>query len=142
MKQTKHEGKHKFSGVRIAGFFICIVVLNAMLALYSLYSCARVLQYNWQASGADIVIIEVIGMVILAFSPIILTILFNRIIFRIFHGRRRFPRGITLGGICLLLLSQILSVWLMLFYGYAELVTGVGIDGYRNFLSVVVKQFA
>jgi len=138
MGQSKYA---KASIARVVGYYICLIVLNMLLALYALYAVGLVLQYNWQASGSDIVIVRTIGMVLLGISPPPLTILLNRILYRLFLKRRRFPRGTVLITICLLIAVQALTICCIFYYGLAEKVAGVGIHEYAKLFSAFINSF-
>lgn len=122
---------------RCAAYFVCMIVLNILLAFYALYALGLVMQFDWHANAASVPVLQVVWMVILAFSPLLLTILLNRVLYRIFRGRRRFPRGTALLALLVLIAVQALTLMLTLRYGLVEGATGVGMGDYIRFFSEI-----
>ena len=124
-------------GGRVAGYFICLVVLNILLGFYVLYALGLVLQSDWYAGGSSLPIMQTVLLIVLAVSPLLLTILFNRGLYRLFRGRRRFPRGTALLAVLVLLVVQALTIMLTLRFGLVEGATGIGMGDYVQFFSEI-----
>lgn len=124
---------------RIAAYYISLVVLNVLLGFYALYAFGLVLQYNWEASVASVSIFEVVLMVILAFSPFLVTILLNRILHRVFRGKKRFPRGTVLLTLLIIVVVQIVTITLTLRLGAGDPSRGMGLVEYASFFVDLVS---
>ncbi len=122
---------------RVIAYFICMILLNVLLGFYALYALGLVMQFDWHAGADTVSILQVVWMVILAFSPLLLTILLNRVLYRAFRGRRRFPRGTGFLALLVLVVVQSLVIMLTLRYGLVEGATGVGMGEYIRFFSEI-----
>lgn len=120
-------------------YFLVLILLNVLLAFYALYALGVVLQFDWQLANPDSVsVIRVILMVIFAFSPLLLTIFLNKLLYRCFRGRRFFPRGTALLAVLLIVFVQALTIMLTLKYGLVEGATGIGTGDYVRFYHQIV----
>jgi len=115
---------------RVIAYFIVMVILNVLLAVYSLYMLGIALAFDWSIlkSGTLQVIIESALQLLLFFSPVILTIILNRLLYRVFRGRGRFPRGTFLFAIFAMIIVQIATVAIIFGYGYVDGVNGLNIE--------------
>ena len=105
--QPQHEHQHhdhdmpRHGAGRVLVYFIVLILLNVLLAIYSLYMLGMALAFDWSIlkSGTLQVILESALQMLLFFSPVILTILLNRLLYRAFRGHgahllaRRHSRG-------------------------------------------------
>ncbi|MDO4572157.1 MAG: hypothetical protein Q4C13_02220, partial [Clostridia bacterium] len=122
---------------RLIAYLICLLLLNVALGFYALYALGLVMQFDWHADANTVPIMQVVWMVILAFSPLLLTVLLNRVLYRLFRGRRRFPRGTVLLALLVLIAVQALTVMLTLRYGMVEGAAGVGMGDYIRFFTEI-----
>ena len=115
---------------QVIAYFIVMVILNVLLAVYSLYMLGIALAFDWSIlkSGTLQVIIESALQLLLFFSPVILTIILNRLLYRVFRGRGRFPRGTFLFAIFAMIIVQIATVAIIFGYGYVDGVNGLNIE--------------
>lgn len=124
---------------RTVAYYVSLVVLNVLLGLYALYAFGLVLQYNWEASVASVSVFEVVLMVILAFSPFLVTIILNRILHRVFRGRKRFPRGTVLLTLLIIVVVQFVTILLTLRLGAGDPSRGMGLVEYASFFKDLVS---
>ena len=90
-----HSDLPRHGALRVIFFFLFLIVLNVMLAVYSIYMLGLALAFDWSslAIGSLNAILESALNLLLYFSPIILTLFLNRLLYRAFRGGGRFPRG-------------------------------------------------
>ena len=91
------------------------------------------------ASVASVSIIEVVLMVILAFSPFLVTILLNRILHRVFRGKSRFPRGTVLLTPLIIVVAQMITIILTLRLGAGDPSRGMGLVEYASYFVDLVS---
>ena len=115
---------------RVVAYFIVLIVLNVLLAVYTLYMLGYALAFNWAIlkAGSLQVILESALQLLLLFSPVILTILMNRLLYRAFRGWRRFPRGTWFFALLAILAVQAVTVMLIFGYGYVDGTNGLNIE--------------
>ena len=115
---------------RVIAYFLVLILLNALLAVYALYMLGIALEFDWTIlkSGTVQVILESAFQLLLFFSPVILTILLNRFLYRVFRGRGRFPRGTWFFALVAIIVVQIAMIFLVTGYGYAGGVNGLSIE--------------
>ena len=115
---------------RVIMYFNVMIVLNVMLAVYALYMLGIALAFDWSslASGTLQVILESGFNLLLYFSPVILTILLNRLLYRSFRGRGRFPRGVWFFAMLAIIAVQLGTIALIVNYGFVDGVDGVNIE--------------
>lgn len=108
---------------RIFFYFVLLLALNAALAIFALYMLGMALSYDWTTlqSGAAKEILDAAFQLLLLFSPVILTFLLNRLLFRVFGGRRHFPRGMGWLAALVAVLTQAAVVFLICKYGMIDL---------------------
>lgn len=123
-------GYRRCSGGRVCAFYLTAALLNILLAVYLLYAIGLVMEYDWTTlqGGATRSIVQAVFEVLLLLSPVILTVLLNRIVFRLFRGRRRFPRGTALLMLALILIVQAGTVLLVLSQGFIGGTNGFNIE--------------
>lgn len=126
----KHGRPPRAGAGRIAAYFIVLVVLNVLLAVYALYMLGYALAFDWSVlrSGTLKVVIESALQLLLLFSPVILTILINRLLYRAFRGRGRFPHGTWFFALIVIIIVQVATVAAIFSYGYVDGVNGFNIE--------------
>lgn len=121
-------------------YFLVMILLNILLAVYALYVLGLTMEFDWRPADMNSVsVIRVILMVILVASPLLLTIFLNKVVYRLFRGRRFFPRGTVLLAVLLIVAVQALCVMLILKYGLIEGATGIGMGEYVNFFNEITE---
>ena len=115
---------------RVIAYFVVMIVLNVLLAVYTLYMLGYALAFNWAIlkAGSLQVILESALQLLLLFSPAILTILTNRLLYRAFRGWRRFPRGTWFFALIGILAVQAVTIMLIFGYGYVDGANGLNIE--------------
>ena len=129
--QHDHQDTPRHGAGRVIVYFLFLIILNVLLAVYSLYMLGKALEFNWPIlqSGTLQVILESAFQLLLFFSPVILTLLLNRLLYRVFRGRRRFfPRGIWFFAMLAMIVVQIATVALIFGYGYVDGINGLNIE--------------
>lgn len=119
---------------RVIAYFIVMIVLNVLLAVYTLYMLGFALAFNWSIlqTGSLQAFFESALQLLLLFSPAILTILANRLLYRAFRGWRRFPRGTWFFALLAILAVQAVTVMLIFGYGYVDGTNGLNIETIRS----------
>lgn len=112
---------------RIIPYFLLLIVLNVLLGVFALYMLGFALTYDWAQlqAGSLHAILEAALQLLLLFSPVLLTILVNRLLFRAFHGHGRFPRGLWLAAVFAVLAVQAGTILLVFGYGFTNGVSGL-----------------
>ena len=115
---------------RVITYFIVMIFLNVLLAVYTLYMLGYALAFNWSIlqAGSLQVIFESALQLLLLFSPVILTILTNRLLYRAFRGWKRFPRGTWFFALLGILAVQAATIMLIFGYGYVDGTNGLNIE--------------
>ena len=115
---------------RVIVYFIVLIVLNLMLAVYSVYMLGMALEFDWSIlkSGTLQVILESALQLLLFFSPVILTLVLNRLLYRAFRGRGRFPRGMWFFAMLAMIVVQVAAIAFIFGYGYVDGVDGLNIE--------------
>jgi len=115
---------------RVTVYFLVLILLNVLLGVFMLYMLGFALAYDWTSlkTGSVQAILEAALQLLLLFSPVILTILLNRLLFRSFRGRGRFPRGVWFFAILAIIAVQIATVMLIIGYGFVDGLNGFSID--------------
>ena len=114
----------------VIAYLIVSILLNILLAVYALYMLGLALAFDWAIlnSGTLQVILESALQMLLFFSPVILTIFLNRLLYRVFRGRKRFPRSMWFFAMLLMLVVQAATLALIFGYGYVDGVNGLNIE--------------
>lgn len=130
MRRPVPEGceRRRHGGGRVAAYFLVMILLNILLAVYALYMHGMALEFDWTIlqSGDAKAIAEAAFQLLLVFSPVILTILLNRLLYHAFRGHGRFPRGTAFFALLAVLAVQAATILLILRGGFVE-----GVDGFR-----------
>jgi hypothetical protein len=134
--QQEHHGHHdrydvpRHGAGRVIVYFVVLIVLNLMLAVYSVYMLGMALAFDWSIlkSGTLQVIMESALQLLLFFSPVILTLLLNRLLYRAFRGHGRFPRGIWFFAMLAIIVIQVSAVAFIFGYGYVDGINGLNIE--------------
>ena len=134
--EQEHHGHHdrydvpRHGAGRVIVYFVVLIVLNLMLAVYSVYMLGMALAFDWSIlkSGTLQVIMESALQLLLFFSPVILTLLLNRLLYRAFRGHGRFPRGIWFFAMLAIIVIQVAAVAFIFGYGYVDGINGLNIE--------------
>jgi len=115
---------------RVIAYFIVMVVFNLLLAVYALYMLGIALEFDWSIlkSGTLQAMLESALQLLLFFSPVILTIILNRLLYRVFRGHGRFPRGTWFFAMLAIIVVQAAAVFFIFNYGYVDSVNGINIE--------------
>jgi len=126
----RHGDLPRHGAGRVVAYFLVLIVFNVLLAVYALYMLGAALAFDWSIlrSGTLQVILESALQLLLFFSPVILTIILNRLLYRAFRGRGRFPRGTWLFAMIAVVVVQAAAVALIFGYGYVDGVNGLNIE--------------
>ena len=130
--EGEHYGRHIFRRPRVAAgrviaYYLVLILLNALLAVYLLYMLGFALEYDWTTlqSGTLQAILESAFQLFLLFSPVILTLILNRLLYRVFRGGGRFPRGTWFFALLAIIVVQAVAIFLINSYGYVDGANGV-----------------
>ncbi|MBA4348171.1 MAG: hypothetical protein C0413_04910 [Clostridiales bacterium] len=123
-------GPARHGAGRVIAYFIVLLVFNVLLAVYALYMLGIALAFDWSilSSGTFQAIFESALQLLLFFSPVILTIILNRLLYRVFRGHGRFPRGTWFFAMLAIIIVQVSVVSLIFEYGYADGSNGLNIE--------------
>jgi len=132
----EHHGRHghgdlpRHGAGRVIAYFTLLIVLNVMLAVYSLYILGIALAFDWSSlrNGSLQVILESALHLLLYFSPVILTLFFNRLLYRVFRGRGRFPHGVWFFAMLAVVIVQAATLMLIFNYGFVAGADGLNIE--------------
>ncbi|MEN6594242.1 MAG: hypothetical protein ABFC31_04730 [Clostridiaceae bacterium] len=115
---------------RVTAFFLTLAVINVLLGVYTLYMLGFALSYDWTQlkTGSAQAILEAALQLLLLFSPVILTLIINRLLFRAFRGHGRFPRGVWFFAILAVLAVQTATVFAIIGFGFVDGLNGFSID--------------
>lgn len=115
---------------RVALYFFILIVLNVLLGVLMLYMLGFALAYDWTTlkMGSAQAILEAALQLLLLFSPVILTIVLNRLLFRAFRGHGRFPRGVWFFAVLAIIVVQAATVMMIIGYGFVDGVNGFSIE--------------
>ena len=142
MKGRMHEhdgmpaGPHR-SGGRLAACCLVMVFINIALAFFWLFALGKAMEFDWTLlqSGAAKSFVDAGLMLLLLLLPLILTILVNRLTFRAFRGRRRFPRGAGLLALLIIVIVQAVTLYLVYRYGLTGNAGSFAVDFVQPLLS-------
>lgn len=115
---------------RVIVYFILLILLNAMLAVYAVYMFGLAMMFNWSvlSNGTLQVILESALNLLLYISPLILTLFLNRLLYRVFRGRGRFPRGMWFFALLAIVIVQAAMIAVIFGYGTVSETNGIHID--------------
>ena len=130
----EHPALKRHGAGRVTAFFLTLVVVNVLLGVYTLYMLGFALAYDWTQlkTGSVQAILEAALQLLLLFSPVILTLIINRLLFRAFRGHGRFPRGVWFFAILAILAVQAATMYGILSFGFVEGVNGFSVDSLAN----------
>lgn len=116
----------KHGAGRIVPYFLLLIVLNVLLGVFALYMLGFALEHDWTQleTGSLQSILEAAVQLLLLFSPVILTVIVNRLLFRAFRGHGRFPRGMWGWAALAVLAVQAGTILLVVGYGFTDGVSG------------------
>ena len=128
-----HDDRHdlpRHGAGRVVAYLLVSIVLNMLLAVYALYMLGIALAFDWSIlqSGTLQVILESALQMLLFFSPVILTLALNRLLYRVFRGRKRFPRGMWFYAMLVMIVVQAATLALIFGYGYVDGGNGFNIE--------------
>ena len=133
--ENEHYGRemfhqHRHGAGRVIAYFLVMIVFNVLLAVYTLYMLGMALAFDWSIlkSGTLQVILESALQLLLFFSPVILTIVLNRLLYRAFRGHGRFPHGTWFFAVLMIIVVQVATIALIFGYGYVDGVNGLSIQ--------------
>lgn len=134
VSQKEHPVLKRHGAGRVTVFFLTLVVINVLLGVYTLYMLGFALAYDWTQlkTGSVQAILEAALQLLLLFSPVILTLIINRLLFRAFRGHGRFPRGVWFFAILAILAVQAATMYGILSFGFVEGVNGFSVDSLAN----------
>ncbi len=120
----------KHGAGRVTVFFLTLVFINVLLGIYTLYMLGFALAYDWTQlkTGSVQAILEAALQLLLLFSPVILTLIINRLLFRAFRGHGRFPRGVWFFAILAILAVQAATMYGILSFGFVDGINGFSVD--------------
>lgn len=123
-------GPSRHGAGRVIAYVIVLIVLNLLLAVYSIYMLGIAIAFDWTIlkSGTLQVILESALQLLLFFSPVILTLFLNRLLYRVFRGHGRFPRGTWLLAMVLIIIVQAAAMAFIFGYGYVDGTNGLKIE--------------
>ena len=119
---------------RVTAFFLTLVVINILLGVYTLYMLGFALAYDWTQlkTGSVQAVLEAALQLLLLFSPVILTLIINRLLFRAFRGHGRFPRGVWFFAVLAIIVVQAATVYGILSFGFVDGVNGFSVESLAN----------
>ena len=112
-KKPPHQ---RAGGARVTAYFLMSAVCNALLAFYAVFAYAQCVELSNDilSSGQHATLAETVFQVLLLLSPIFLTVVINRLLYRIMRGRhRRFARGVGPVACIFVLLVQVVVILLL-----------------------------
>ena len=135
--EPMHEHRHhdrsdlpRHGAGRVIVYFILLILLNAMLAVYSVYMLGLAMMFNWSSlsSGTVQVILESALNLLLYLSPVILTLFLNRLLYRVVRGHGRFPRGTWFFAMLAIVVVQAAMIAAIFGYGFVSETNGFHVD--------------
>ncbi len=142
MKEPMHDhdgmhGKPRGGGGRLAACCLVMVFINIALGFFWLFALGKAMEFDWTLlkAGTSKAIVDAALMLLLLLLPLILTILVNRLTFRAFRGRRRFPRGAGLLALLIVVIVQAVTLYLVYRYGLTGNAGSFAIDFVQPMIS-------
>lgn len=116
-----HGGRPRVGKGRLTVYLLLTVLLNILLAIFALFVLGVSVEAVRELLTAGSVESwpRLILLVLIMISPLFLTILLNRLLYRSMRGRGRFPRGIWLFAAVLVLLVQAATIYVAFTAGAA-----------------------
>ncbi len=129
----------KHGAGRILPYFLLLIVLNVLLGVFALYMLGFALEYDWTQlkTGSLQAILEAALQLLLLFSPVILTVLVNRLLFRAFRGHGRFTRGLWIWAVLAVLAVQAGTILFVVGYGFTD-----GVSGFEKLNGLSIETLA
>ena len=129
-RHGRHEDLSRHGAGRVVAYFFVLIIINVLLAIYALYMLGYALEFDWSIlkAGSLQVILESALQLLLLFSPMILTILVNRLLYRAFRGWKRFPRGVWFFSLLVIIAVQVGTIMAIFSYGYVDGINGLNIE--------------
>ena len=118
---------HRHGGGRITTYLLLMVLLNVLLAVYALYVVGPMIEAGVITTGTESALALVFRALLFA-SPILLTVLTNRLLFQLVRGRGRFPRGLAAAACILVVLVQVLTIYIIFTAGGAAQFTSFDVE--------------
>lgn len=132
-----HGHEERRFGARLTVYYFICIICNFLLAIYGLYAiglCADLSQQTL-AANQNASLAETVYQLVLLASPILLTILLNRLLFCAMRGRRhRFPRWAAPVACLLILLVQAGTILLIFSLFGTQAAPGFGVDTVTSLL--------
>ncbi len=118
---------------RMLAYFLMLIVLNLLLAVYALYAVGMSMDMDATAllGESSHTVTEMFFQILMLASPILLSVILNRILYWLFGGRRVFPHGTGVLAFLVILLVQVLTVCAVLRYGR--------VNGEKGFAPIVTQ---
>lgn len=126
-------GPHRHAGRgRLTAYLLLSVALNFVLAIYMLFILSLSLEAVAEMLGAGqpTPLARRALMLLVMLSPLLFTILFNRLLFALMRGRRRFSRGMGLFAVVLILIVQALTVYVVFTAGAAPALESFEVESF------------
>lgn len=137
--EPKHGPRHGAPGKRVGAgrltaYLLLTVLLNVLLAVYTLYILGISVEtvQTLLAIGRVESIPRLLVSVLIMISPLLLTILFNRLLYCAMRGRGRFPRGIWLFAVLLVLLVQAATIYVIFTSGAAPALESFDVQSFTT----------
>lgn len=135
-KHGPHHGApgRRVGAGRLTAYLLLTVLLNVLLAVYALYilgisvDAVQTLLDIGHVDSIPRLLVSVLIMI----SPLLLTILFNRLLYCAMRGRRRFPRGIWLLTVLLVILVQAATIYVVLTTGAAPALESFDVQSFTT----------
>lgn len=118
---------HRHGGGRITTYLLLVVLLNVLLAVYALYVVGPMLEAGVITTGNESLPALIFRALLFA-SPILLTVLINRLLYRLVRGRGRFPLSVGITACVLAVLVQVLTVYIIFTAGGAAQFTSFDVE--------------
>lgn len=118
----------------IFGFFFSSVFMNFCLAVFGLFMFGKVLAFDWTrlSSGGLNAMLDAGVQVFLLVLPIILTVMFNRLLYKCFHLNEYYAPGLPVLAVVVIALVQAAALYLILQYGFLGGASFFGVAGLMN----------
>ncbi len=124
-------------GARLTVYFLISIICNFLLAIYALYAVGLSAQLSQDAlaAGQNATLAETMYQLALLLSPILLTLLLNRLLFCAMRGRRRrFARWATPAACLVTLAVQAATILLIWYFSGANTAGGFNVDTITSIL--------
>ena len=108
--------------------------MNFCLAVFGLFMFGKVLAFDWTrlSSGGLNAMLDAGVQVFLLVLPIILTVMFNRLLYKCFHLNEYYAPGLPVLAVVVIALVQAAALYLILQYGFLGGASFFGVAGLMN----------